>query len=171
MNQTELRDSELTWYYASSPHQICFSCLEHGLGIHAFMPTWPCLIVEFLPIQVKFLEPSGYCTVINCTFTFHTKNVLGCFFNIMDQFELVKHRTTLHVHLCGFLIRYKAMHNMSAYQQQRYYHLQRVATTVWILTVTWYMRRKLSPTKILQNFWLALVLKKNGEKVNAKMKI
>ena len=49
----------------------------------------------------KFLEQSAYSIVINSAFTFLTKNIFGCFHDVMAQFELVKHRTTLHIHLYG----------------------------------------------------------------------
>ena len=48
-----------------------------------FRPTWPYLIIEVLANQAKFLQPFGYCTVINCTFNFFTTNVLGCFCSII----------------------------------------------------------------------------------------
>ena len=32
-----------------------------------------------------------YSTVISCTFTFHLKNVFGCFCSIMAWFKLIKH--------------------------------------------------------------------------------
>ena len=88
---------------------LCYSLygLEHDLKIH----TWTYLIIEVLVTLVKFLEPSGYCTVNNCLFTFHTINVFGCFHNTMAQFTLIKHKflsyTWLHVHLCGFQIPHK----------------------------------------------------------------
>ena len=37
---------------------------------------------------VKFLQLSGYFTVINCTFICHIKNVFDCFHGVMAQFEL-----------------------------------------------------------------------------------
>ena len=60
--------------------------------------TW---LSQFLRTLVKFLEPPGYCTVINYAFTFY-----GCFHSIMIQFEPMKHHfpneTILHIHLCNF---------------------------------------------------------------------
>ncbi len=58
----------------------------------SFRLTWPCLIVEVLATQMKFLEPSGYCTMINCASTFRTTNTFGCFCCIMVQFGLVKYK-------------------------------------------------------------------------------
>ena len=49
---------------------VCTSYLygsKCSLGIHAFRLTWLCLIVKLLATWAKFLEPSGYCAVINCT--------------------------------------------------------------------------------------------------------
>ena len=57
----------------SATQWICIYGLKHGFGIYGFRPTWPCPIIEVLPARVKFLESSSYCTVINCTFTFHTR--------------------------------------------------------------------------------------------------
>ena len=57
MNHTRLRDA------------------DHGLGIHYFSPTWPCLFIEVLETQVKFLDSRVYCTKINCTFTFRPTKV------------------------------------------------------------------------------------------------
>ena len=70
---------KLHWYSPNATHQICFYGLKPNFGIYGFMSTWPCLIVEGLGTQAKFLEPSGYWTAINCTFIFCTANVLGWF--------------------------------------------------------------------------------------------
>ena len=78
-NQPRLWDVELPWYSSSITCWICLHGLEHGLGIHGFCPTWLCQIVEVFESWAKFLEPSGYCIVINCTFTFCTTNVFGSF--------------------------------------------------------------------------------------------
>ena len=32
------------------------------------------------------------CTVINCTFTFHTTNVFDCFWGVTDKFKVLKHK-------------------------------------------------------------------------------
>ena len=69
---TELWDTELTWYFPTSS-RIYLHGLEHSLRIHGFRPTWSCLMIKVFATQAKFLELSGYCTVI--TFTFHTANV------------------------------------------------------------------------------------------------
>ena len=37
--------------------------------IHGFRPTWPYPIADVLATREKFLEPSGYCTVMNFAFT------------------------------------------------------------------------------------------------------
>ena len=59
---------------------------EHGLGLHASKSIWSWLIVEVLATQKKFLEPFGYCTVINGIFTFCTTNVFGSFRSVMARF-------------------------------------------------------------------------------------
>ena len=76
---TELWGAVLAWYSLSANHQICFYGLEPSLRIHCFRSTWHWLIVKVVLTQLKFLEPSGYFTGINCTFIFHTTNVFGCF--------------------------------------------------------------------------------------------
>ena len=87
MNHTGLTDAELAWYSLSTSHQIFFYGLEHSFSIHSFRLIWLCLIVEVLATQTKFLEPFGYCIVINCAFNFHTK-VFGCFPFLADQILL-----------------------------------------------------------------------------------
>ena len=60
--------------------------LDHSLGIRAFKPIWPCLIVKILAIQEKFLELSSY------NITFHPTDFFGQFSGIMAQFELIKYK-------------------------------------------------------------------------------
>ena len=101
----------------------CFYGLEHSPRIHGFRLTWPWLIVKVLVTQAKFLEPSGYNTVINCAFTFHATNVFGCFHDIMAKFELVKYKFPNYIFICTAFKSHtwsKAMHNMSAYQLASY---------------------------------------------------
>ena len=84
---------DLAWYSPSDAQRIYLSGLDHGFRNNAFRSTWPCLIVEVLVTWPKFLEPSGYCTVINCVFTLDPTYVFGCFRNIrVAQFELEMHR-------------------------------------------------------------------------------
>ena len=52
---------------------------ENGLAFHSFRPIWDFLMVEILATRAKFLQPSCYCTAINCAFTFHTTDVFGYF--------------------------------------------------------------------------------------------
>ena len=49
------------------------------------------LSVKVLATQAKFLQPSDYCTVINCAFILFTTNVFDYFHGIMAQFEFAKH--------------------------------------------------------------------------------
>ena len=79
--------TDILWCYPLNLHYG----FEHGLRIYAFRPIWPCLIIEILATWVKFLEPFSYCTIINCTFTYCTADVFGCFCDFMAQFKLVKH--------------------------------------------------------------------------------
>ena len=91
----------------------------------------PCLIVKVL---------TNYCTVINCNFNFHTRNVFGCFDDIMVQFELSAFKS-----------------HMSVCQLPWYYLAQCVSPTAWTASVTWYTCFKLACIKILQNFWFTLM--------------
>ena len=77
---------ELTWYSPRATHWT----LEHGRRIRGFRfkPIWLCRIVEIFATWAKFLQPSSYCTVINCNFTFHTTIAFGSFLSgIIVQFE------------------------------------------------------------------------------------
>ena len=128
----------------SATHLICSPGMEHGLGIHAFGSIWPGLIIKVFAIRENFFSPS----VINCIFIFRTTNIFG----IMAQRELVK--TTLYVHLCGFQIAHKV--NQCTMCQRTNYHNTTnhsgYLNMVWTALVTWYLRRKLTRTSILQNF-------------------
>ena len=44
--------------------------LSTASEIYGFWPTWPSSSVKVLVTRVKFLQPSGYCSVLNCAFTF-----------------------------------------------------------------------------------------------------
>ena len=88
---TGLWDAELSSYSPIATPWIRLYDLEHCLGIHAFGPTRPCLIVEVIATQAKFLQSSCYCTVINCANTFSITNIFGCLRSLIAQFELVKH--------------------------------------------------------------------------------
>ena len=68
MNYTELWDANLAIYSTSAAHRFCLYGLEHSFWIHSFRPTRHYLILKIFATQVKFLEPFGYFSVINCTF-------------------------------------------------------------------------------------------------------
>ena len=59
-------------------------------SLNLWFQAW--LIVEVFVTRAKFLEPPGYCIVINFTFTFRTTIVFSCFRGVMAQFELGKHK-------------------------------------------------------------------------------
>ena len=87
MNNPGLWDAaELISYSLSATY---LNGLEIGLGIQSFLPIWYYLIFEVLATWAKFLKPSGYCPVINCTISFHTTYIFGCF---MAQFKIVKYK-------------------------------------------------------------------------------
>ena len=82
-NCTRLWDIEFAWYSPRATRRIWFSCLEHSRRIQGFRLIWPFLVVEFLAVWANFLQPSGYKSVINCPFTFRTKDVFVCFYGGM----------------------------------------------------------------------------------------
>ena len=44
-------------------------------------------------MDLALITYNGWCaTKPNCAFTFHTTNVFCCFYSIMAQFELIKHK-------------------------------------------------------------------------------
>ena len=83
MKHTGLWDAEPTWYSSNVTHQVCL--WKQSLGIHSFRPTWLCLIIEVLETWPNFLQPFGYCILINCTFIFHTTNM---FWVHLQHYEL-----------------------------------------------------------------------------------
>ena len=89
-------------YSPSATQQIFFCGLEHGLRINTLRSTWPCLIIKVLAAWVKFLKPSGYCVVINCTFTFSTTNVFTCCPGVIAQFKLVNISSQIRI-CCTFI--------------------------------------------------------------------
>ena len=110
MNHPRLWDAKLAWYSQCATSWICLNSLDHDLRIHGFRP---CLIIKILATQTKFLEPSDYWTVINCTFPFCSTLVFDCFSSVMARFKIVKHKflnlTALYVHLCSFQIAHGVM--------------------------------------------------------------
>ena len=134
--------------------------LEHRPRTHSFGITRPCLIVEVLANRAKFLQPSGYCNMIDYTFTFRPMNISTCFGDVMACFELVKHVSELDyiarssVYLSNHT-RTEAMHSVSAHRLPQHYQLLWVTTMVWTASIIWYTHHRLTcTTKILQNFWL-----------------
>ena len=119
-NPTGQWETKLAWYSLGVTYLICFYALEQIFRIHDIRSTWPCQIFNVLASGAKFLPPSGYITVINCTFSFYTINDFGSFCRIMVQFELLKHKFSHKTSLicCCFQIqtRSKTMHNMSVHQ-------------------------------------------------------
>ena len=67
-------------------HRVYLCNLGHGFGIYTFRSPRPCLIIEVLENWAKFLELSGYCSVINYAFSFHKTNDFGCLGGVMAQF-------------------------------------------------------------------------------------
>ena len=73
----------------SKCYQIWFSVLKHGSGIYGLKPIWVCLIIEILVTWGKFLQLSGYCTIINFSFPFHTTHIYGGFCSVAAKFKLL----------------------------------------------------------------------------------
>ena len=131
-------------------------CSEIDVKIHVFRPTWSCLIVQILAIRTKFLELSGYCTVINSLFTFLLTNPLCCFHSVTALYEAVKYVPELVYDARSFArlsypTRSKATHNMLGHQLLLCYQPQQIPTITWAASATWYTRRKQTRIKILQN--------------------
>ena len=93
------------------------------LGIHGFRPTCSWLIVEVL---AKFLKPSGYCTVINCTVIFRTI----IFFLLLHPYPCSNTQRISSKQRLSNLRRSEAIYNVSAHQLPRNYQLQRVHSIV-----------------------------------------
>ena len=93
------------WASLSATYWICFTNFEHDLGIYAFKPTWPFLIVVFLETWTKFLKPSSFGTVITNAFTFHTTMFVVASEALWLSSNLQSRNSwMLHVHLSGFQI-------------------------------------------------------------------
>ena len=111
------------------------------------------LIVDFLTTLRKFLEPPGYCTVINWAFIFF-QMFFGCFCGVMAQFELVSMNSW--IRSC----------RMSFKSHTEWSRAQCISTpttttsilTAWTILVMWYMHYELTHPKILQRLWLILIL-------------
>ena len=86
---SELWDAKLTSYTLNGTCQILLYGLKLDLRINAFRLTRPCMFINVLATWAKFLKPFGYCTVINCTFTFHVTNQFCCFQIVMTLCEFV----------------------------------------------------------------------------------
>ena len=150
-NHIGLWVAKLTWFafMASS---------TASLRIHCFKPTWPYLIIDVFAIKVRFLEPSGYCSLVNCHLLCNKY-----FWLLMAHFKLLKYKfpnyTTLYVHLCSFQISHGVKHCM--FQCTNYHDTtnHNGYPSQLELLQSLDMCCKLTYTKILQNFSLTLVYK------------
>ena len=103
----------------------------------------------------RYLEPSVYSTIINCTFNFYTKNVFGCFCCILAKTKFMKHKfpnlTTLHLQQCNFQI----IHGM---KQCTMCQCIKHSRDLPQLELLWsHDIHNTNSTKIMQNFWLIKV--------------
>ena len=72
-----------------------FASIAWNMALESsFRPSSLGNIVEVLATQPKFLQPSGFCTVINYATTFCTTNVFGFFCGVMAHFKLIKRYCT-----------------------------------------------------------------------------
>ena len=111
---------------------------ERGLGIFVFRLTRPCLIVKDLSPQAKFLEPTSYCTVINCLFTFLYNKCFWLLWRCYSQVWTCKSFVLkLDCVVCSFV--WFSNQNMSTYQVSSYFHAQWVPPTSWTASVTRYI--------------------------------
>ena len=89
-------ESKVSQYFGNMRHSNTSGCFyqgHEGDKPHSIVRCWACLILSEcyssdLPLWlrttspyfiIKVLEPSGYCSEINCTFTFCATNIFGCF--------------------------------------------------------------------------------------------
>ena len=84
--------SRQCYFIETSPNDILPLPYTLWLGIYGFRPTWHWLIIKVHKTQAKYFKLSGYSTVINCTITFCTTNVFGCFSCVMAHLDFVKHK-------------------------------------------------------------------------------
>ena len=126
--------------------------------MHSFKPTWLCLIVKVHSTRVESFQPSLYCTVVNCAFSFCTAVVFGRFDGVIAQFEVVRQKfpnlSTLNIHLCSFQITH-GVNQCTKCQRSPTTILPTTASTIMARTasVTWYTHRKIACSKMLQNSW------------------
>ena len=80
--------------------------------------------VEVLIAPAKFPKSSGYCAVINCTFTFRTINVFGCFRGIMSHFKLIMHKWVKKCIKCQRTNKHDTTNNSGYLPQLELAHLQ-----------------------------------------------
>ena len=70
IDHMELQNGKLTRYSISATYQICF--MAWNMALKSTVLGLPDLVIsEVLLTQAKFLEPFGYCTVINSASIFH----------------------------------------------------------------------------------------------------
>ena len=67
-----------------------FASLAWSTALESTILGWPCLIIGVLATRAKFLQLSGYYTVIKHTFTFCTRNIFDSLCGVMARFKLVK---------------------------------------------------------------------------------
>ena len=104
-------------------------------------------LLSVFATQTKFLKSSGYCSVTNWIFIF-------CTTNSFDYFCII----TYFILQLSDLTQNEAIHNILLHLLPWYYQLQCVPFMAWTALVRWCMCCKLTCTKILQNFWLTLMM-------------
>ena len=149
--------NEQQWTVRRRGHLIFSECSV--AWIHCYRPAWLCFIIEFVAAQVKFLESSGYCTLIDCIFTFCAVNVFPLLLQHNNQVWTCKAKVPkldYILYSSVWLSNYtqsEVMSNELVQPLLLYSQPQQVPFMAWTTWVTWCTHWKLASTKILQNFW------------------
>ena len=172
-NHTRLWDADLSWYPPNTTRRILPRSWRWRTKLDCVMPSSPVPSDCYLPICLIRLEHGvgsrGPCNpneISSTIWLLYCGSLFAQQISLVASLELwpssnscsISPRIRLrYTFVCAAFTRSEAMHNVSAHQLPRYYQLLRVPSIVWIVSVTWYTRRKLARTKILQNFWLILI--------------
>ena len=90
-NQIKLRYAELTRYSSTTSCLVLLQWLEARPRKLRFFP-YLAFAWSSCSLKEKFLQPSGYCTVINCAFISRSTNDFSYFRGVTTQFEFVKQK-------------------------------------------------------------------------------
>ena len=130
-----------------------FDSLIFEHRIHNFRLTWSdrqssCNWIK-ISRDIWFLWPA-------VPLPFFPRNIFGCFRSAMTSFDLVKHKSTLHIQLCRFQIIY-SVKQYTTFKRTDFNDHSGYLSRLGAL-VTWNTHCKLAWIKILLNFWDTLVV-------------